>query len=200
MPSFLKPLLHAPLLANADCRNPRGFFQTNFRVNFAGDFLVDFRGPFSLEKQDEKSTPKSIAKFKSSFGSSAILCCIDNIEASKPTTLKGMSDPQQLPRGQKIKASFFCTKFFKTASGHGRPRRNRGRLHQKLRFPAAPVVGRNFLTPGHSGVRVRNVRGKSGPKSLCLCCFSSLTLIPLRARYVIRLGHAQDTEDYIYQK
>ena len=50
---------------------------------------------------------------------------------------------------------------------------NRGRPHQKVRFPAAPVAGRNFLTPGHSGVRVRNVRGKSGPKSLCLCCFSS---------------------------
>ena len=48
---------------------------------------------------------------------------------------------------------------------------NRGRPHQKVRFPAAPVVGRNFLTPGHSGVRVRNVRGKSGPKSLCSCCF-----------------------------
>ena len=48
---------------------------------------------------------------------------------------------------------------------------NRGRPHQKVRFPAAPVVGRNFLTRGHSGVRVRNVRGKSGPKSLCLCCF-----------------------------
>ena len=48
---------------------------------------------------------------------------------------------------------------------------NRGRPHQKVRFPAAPVVGRNFLTPWHPGVRVRNVRGKSGPKSLCLCCF-----------------------------
>ena len=48
---------------------------------------------------------------------------------------------------------------------------NRGRPHQKVRFPAPPVVGRNFLTPGHPGVRVRNVRGKSGPKSLCLCCF-----------------------------
>ena len=39
---------------------------------------------------------------------------------------------------------------------------NRERPHQKVRFPAAQVVGRNFLTPG---------RGKSGPKSLSLCCF-----------------------------
>ena len=31
---------------------------------------------------------------------------------------------------------------------------NHGRPHQKVRFPAAPVVGRNFLTPGHPGVRV----------------------------------------------
>ena len=49
-------------------------------------------------------------------------------------------------------------------------------MHQKVRFPATPVVGRNFLTPGHPGGRVRNVCGKSGPNSLCLCCFSSLIL------------------------
>ena len=48
---------------------------------------------------------------------------------------------------------------------------NRGRPHQKLRFSVAPVMGRNFLTQERPGVRVRNVRGKSGPKSLCLCCF-----------------------------
>ena len=53
---------------------------------------------------------------------------------------------------------------------------NRGRPHQKVRFSAAPVMGRNFLTQGRPGVRVRNVRGKSGPKSLCLCCFSSLKI------------------------
>ena len=27
-----------------------------------------------------------------------------------------------------------------------------GHPHQKMRFPAAPVVGKNFLTPGHPGV------------------------------------------------
>ena len=53
---------------------------------------------------------------------------------------------------------------------------NRGHPHQEVRFPAAPVMGRNFSTQGRPGVRVRNVRGKSGPKSLCLCCFSSLSL------------------------
>ena len=49
--------------------------------------------------------------------------------------------------------------------------KNRGRPHQKVRFSAAPVMGRNFLTQGRPGVRVRNVRGRSAPKSLCLCCF-----------------------------
>ena len=44
-------------------------------------------------------------------------------------------------------------------------------FHQKVGFLAAPVMGRNFLTPGHPGVRVRNIRRKFGPKSLCLCCF-----------------------------
>ena len=57
---------------------------------------------------------------------------------------------------------------------------NRGRPRQKVRFPAAPVVGRNFLTPGHPGVRVRNVRRKSGLKSLCLCCFSFPVVFCLR--------------------
>ena len=42
--------------------------------------------------------------------------------------------------------------------------KNRGRLHRKMCFPAAPMTGRNFLTPGHPSVRVRNVHGKSGPK------------------------------------
>ena len=51
--------------------------------------------------------------------------------------------------------------------------KNRGRPHQKVRLSAAPVMGRDFLTQGRPGVRVRNVRGKSGPKSLCLCCFFS---------------------------
>ena len=45
---------------------------------------------------------------------------------------------------------------------------NRGRPHQEVRSSAAPVLRRNFLTPGHPGARVGNVRGKSGPKSLCL--------------------------------
>ena len=41
-------------------------------------------------------------------------------------------------------------------------------------FAAAPVVGRNVLTPGHPGVRVRNVRGKipnPDQEVYVLCCF-----------------------------
>ena len=76
-------------------------------------------------------------------------------------------------RGQKkTTQTFFVQSFSTTLRVMDVRAENRGRPHQKVRFPAAPVVGRNFLTPGHPGVSVRNVRGKSGPKSLCLCCFS----------------------------
>ena len=66
---------------------------------------------------------------------------------------------------------FFVQSFSRTLRVMDVRAENRGFPHQKVRFSAAPVTGRNFLTPGHPGVRVRNVRGKSGPKSLCLCCF-----------------------------
>ena len=64
---------------------------------------------------------------------------------------------------------------------------NRGRPHQKVCFPAAPVMARNFLTPGHPGVRVRNVRGNSGPKSLCLCCFFVPEVRAVNLLYVVNL-------------
>ena len=77
------------------------------------------------------------------------------------------------PRGPKNQRKLFLDKVFSRtprvmdvrAENHVRP-------HQNVLFPAAPVVGRNFLTCGHPGVRVRNVCGKSGPKSLCLSFFS----------------------------
>ena len=72
---------------------------------------------------------------------------------------------------KKSTQTFFVQSFSTTLRVMDVRAENRGRPHQNVRFPAAPVVGRNFLTPGHSGVRVRNVRRKSGPKSLCLCCF-----------------------------
>ena len=46
-------------------------------------------------------------------------------------------------------------------------------------FAVAPVMGRNVLTPGHPGVRVRNVPSKSGTQSLSLCCYSSLRFFEL---------------------
>ena len=51
------------------------------------------------------------------------------------------------------------------------PAENRGRPRQNMRFPAVPVAGRNFLTSGHPGVRVRNVRGKSGLKNFMFMLF-----------------------------
>ena len=52
------------------CRYPRGIFQTKSWVNFAF-FLVAFPAFFLGKKQEEKSTQKSTAKFKSEFGSFA---------------------------------------------------------------------------------------------------------------------------------
>ena len=72
---------------------------------------------------------------------------------------------------KKSTQTFFVQSFSKTLRVMDVRAENRGRPHQKVRFSAAPVTGRNFLTQGRPGVRVRNVRGKSGPKSLCLCCF-----------------------------
>ena len=71
---------------------------------------------------------------------------------------------------KKSTQSFFVQSFPRTLRVMDVRAENRGRPHQKVRLSAAPVVGRNFLTQGRPGVRVRNVCGKSGPKSLCLCC------------------------------
>ena len=72
---------------------------------------------------------------------------------------------------KKSTQTFFVQSFSKTLRVMDVRTKNRGRPHHKVRLSAAPVMGRNFLTQGRPGVRVRNVRGKSGPKSLWLCCF-----------------------------
>ena len=92
---------------------------------------------------------------------------------------KTKENPSKTPRfsllgAKKSTQTFFVQSFSKTLRVMDVRAKNRGRPHQKVRFSAAPVMGRNFLTQGRPGARVRNVRGKSGPKSLCLCCFSSL--------------------------
>ena len=79
--------------------------------------------------------------------------------------------PKTIIGAKKSTQTFFVQSFSKTLRVMDVRTKNRGRPHQKVRFSAAPVMGRNFLTQGRPGVRVRNVRGKSGPKSLCLCCF-----------------------------
>ena len=89
-------------------------------------------------------------------------------------SLSGLRIPREqstLARGQKINANFFCTEFFENPSGHGRPHRKSWKSAPKSAFFCGPGDGENFVTQGRPGVRVRNVRGKSGPKSLCLCCF-----------------------------
>ena len=76
---------------------------------------------------------------------------------------------------RKSTQTFFVQSFSRTLRVMDVRAENRGHPHRKVCFSAAPVMGRKFLTQGRPGVRVRNVRGKSGPESLCLCCFSSLT-------------------------
>ena len=90
---------------------------------------------------------------------------------------------------KKSTQTFFVQSFSTTLRVMDVRAENRGRPHQKVRFSAAPVVGRNFLTPGHPGVRVGNVRAKSGPKSLCLCFFFFLFFMPLdqSAAYILGL-------------
>ena len=86
---------------------------------------------------------------------------------------KALTDDDRAPVTsfpRKINTNFFVQSFSRTLRVMDVRAKNRGRPHQEVRFCAAPV-GRNFLIPGHPGVRVRNVRRKSGPKSLCLCCF-----------------------------
>ena len=97
---------------------------------------------------------------------------IGNYVRNCPRTRQKTCATQIIPLlwSQKINAHFFCTKFFENPLGHGRSRQNRGRPHQKWVFPAALVMGRNFLTPGHPSVRVGNVRReKFGPPKLCFC-------------------------------
>ena len=86
------------------------------------------------------------------------------------TTLPVGGHPQK--GAKKSTQTFFVQCFWRTLRVMDVRAENRGRPHQKLRFSAALVMGRKFLTPWHPGVGVRNVRRKSGPKSLCLCCFS----------------------------
>ena len=108
---------------------------------------------------------------------------IRNSRGSKINNLFSWNEKTRLPPsiGSKNQRKFFVVQSFSTTLRVMDVRaKNNGRPHQKMRFPAAQVVGRNFLTPGHPGVRLRNVRGKSGPKRLCLCCFSSLSCDPVR--------------------
>ena len=54
---------------------------------------------------------------------------------------------------------FFGTKLFDDLSGHGCPRRKSWTSAPKNAFSCGHGGGRNFLTLGHPGVKVKNVRG-----------------------------------------
>ena len=75
---------------------------------------------------------------------------------------------------KKVNANLFWTKFLSNPSGHGCPRRKSWTSAPKSAFSCAPGGGEKLLDAwafGRITVRVRNARGKSGPKSLCLCGF-----------------------------
>ena len=71
---------------------------------------------------------------------------------------------------QKINATLSVESFSRTLRVMDVRAENRGRPHQKVGFPAAPVRCRNFLTPRHPGVRVGNVRSNSDQR-VYVCCF-----------------------------
>ena len=68
----------------------------------------------------------------------------------------------------KSKQTVSAQSFFENPSGHGRLRRKTWMSGPKGGLSVPLEMGRDFLTPGHPGVRVWNVRRKFGPKSLCL--------------------------------
>ena len=60
-------------------------------------------------------------------------------------------------RSQKSNANLSGQSLLRTVRVMDVHTENRGSLRPKMCFPAALVMGRNFLTPGHLGIRVRKV-------------------------------------------
>ena len=75
-------------------------------------------------------------------------------------------------RDRKVNANFFCTKFFRQPFGSwtSTPKIVDVRT-KKCVFLRPRVVGRNFLTPGHPGARVRNVHGEIRSKKFMFMLF-----------------------------
>ena len=78
-------------------------------------------------------------------------------------------------RPRKSVQTFFCTKFFENALGHGHPHRKSWTFASKSVCFLQPLDGEKLFDPGFPGVRVWNVRGKSDLRNLYLCCFCSLS-------------------------
>ena len=85
----------------------------------------------------------------------------------------------QIVSKKQCKPSVFFFSFAFFASGHGRPHRQSWMSALKSMFSCG--MGRNkLLTPARPCIRVGNVRGKSGPKSLCFLLCDSLDAQPFR--------------------
>ena len=112
--------------------------------------------------------------------------------------LAGSLHPPSLG-AKKSTQTCFVQSFSKTLRGMDVRTENRGRPHQKVRFSVALVMGSNFLTQRRPGVRVRNVRGKSGPKSLCLCCFFFPEILQFPKRLFRREGGCDSMDIAVFQ-
>ena len=144
------------------CRNLRGFFPNKFPGEFCHGFFGGFLGAFFLGRNRRKKSPKNPRQNSN-----------QNLGVSLPkSTLQG-SGLEKLGT-RKSMQTFFGQSFSRALRVMDVCTKNRGRPHRKVRFPPAPVVGRNFLTPGHQGIRVRNVRRNSDQKVYVYVVFSSL--------------------------
>ena len=85
--------------------------------------------------------------------------------------LSRTSGEEPIYRGQKSTQTFFVQSFSKTLRVMDVRAENRGRPHQKVRFPAAPVAGRKFLNPWASGRKGQKCPREIRTIKLCLCLF-----------------------------
>ena len=110
------------------------------------------------------------------------------VEVLEERRSQPMSGAKHLPRepiqtyrvtklGDPTKQTFFNAFFSGTLRVMDVRAKNRGRPPRNCVFPRTRCWGETSwpLVMRRNTVRVTNVRKKFGPKSLCLCCFSSLT-------------------------
>ena len=121
---------------------------------YVGHCVMWLRAYFSLKLS--KGFPRSFWYLLSISGAS--------VKVSKGLRCHDESHNPSFVRGQKINANFFCTRFFKNASGHGRPRRKSWTSAPKSAFSCGPGGGEKLFDPwafGRKGQECpRKIRAK----------------------------------------